>query len=325
LSIVNSPVVSPLLDTAVQEVKPYDAVIGYGKAGVAVYRCDIGAQAGVGPQDFSDFTGRPAGLLGADIYVETTGAAFLPSWTAGDNTGLVATDTMKNVVLHHASLFRGTTVEGLAAWVGTHLLELYADMERIRVSAAHLPFVPLGTSGRGYRRRPPAERSTVCLGRDVTGQPQVEEVVTALDGLRLVRLHGSSFSGFHRDAYTTLPETSDRPLEVGLHAHWWYEDPQDAVSDDLAHWVPAEQMEDLIGATVDEMVSGSIQQLLMAIATRALEAFPALARVWLEGENRTWTSPSLPPPSEGATVHTASLPAHGVLRLDLRRSRPVSP
>ena len=35
-----------------------------------------------------------------------------------------------------------------------------------------------------------------------------------------MKLTGSSFEGFVRDEYTTLPESRDRPLFVHLDVHW---------------------------------------------------------------------------------------------------------
>ena len=39
---------------------------------------------------------------------------------------------------------------------------------------------------------------------------------------------GSSFAGFVRDEYTTLPESSDRPLFIFLDIAWSYEEVEDA-------------------------------------------------------------------------------------------------
>ncbi|MCZ4492544.1 MAG: pucL, partial [Conexibacter sp.] len=41
-------------------------------------------------------------LLAADVSMEVLGQGFLPAYTDGDNTNVVATDTMKNVILRRA-------------------------------------------------------------------------------------------------------------------------------------------------------------------------------------------------------------------------------
>ena len=55
--------------------------IGYGKEAVSVYRTD-----GV------------SSLFAAEIGMTARGEAFLPSYTEGDNTVVVATDSMKNFI-----------------------------------------------------------------------------------------------------------------------------------------------------------------------------------------------------------------------------------
>src|SRR5437588_110537 len=44
-------------------------------------------------------------------------------------------------------------------------------------------------------------------------------------GMHLLKVTGSAFTHFARDAYTTLPERGDRPLYIYLDVHWKYTDP----------------------------------------------------------------------------------------------------
>jgi urate oxidase/2-oxo-4-hydroxy-4-carboxy-5-ureidoimidazoline decarboxylase len=315
----NSPLDATMLDADELDWDGWRATIGYGKGAITAYRCDVPAQVGVSRIPESSFAGRPGPLLAAEVAIETTGPAFFPSWATGDNSALVATDTMKNFTLHRAATYPGTTVEGLAAYVGRALLAEYADMARVRITGRHLPFAPSGPTGLGFQRLArPGLRTTLSVERATQGS-EVTAVMCGLDELRFVRLGGSSFAGFPRDAYTTLPETSDRPLEIGVSVRWWYGDPADASGEDLAAWVPAEAIEDLIGVLVDRVASRSIQQLLTVFARTILERYPSVSRVWLEGENRVWSQPALPPPPGGATVHSAAQPAHGVVRVALAR------
>jgi urate oxidase len=320
----NAPLDAPLLAAPAQRVGDLDLTIGYGKAAVAVYRTEIPAQKGVRSVPESSFTGRDETFLAAELMVETTGTVFLPSWTEGDNSALIATDTMKNFTLAQAATYPGTTVEGLAAWVGRAMLRHYPTLERLRVTGTHLPFVATGPSGLTLRRLPiPAVITTLSFERvqgEPAGEPVLTELVAGVDGLRFGRLRGSAFEGFQRDEYTTLPETSQRPLEIGLSLRWWYGSPEAAVDDDLAGWVPAEQVIDLLGVVADETPSGSIQQMLWAFGQRLLERYPSLQKVWFEGENRTWSPPPLPTPAGGVAVYTHALPAHGVLRLVVERA-----
>jgi urate oxidase len=48
------------------------------------------------------------------------------------------------------------------------------------------------------------------------------DVASGLTGLTLLKTRDSAFSGFPRDAYTTLPETTDRILASSVNATWRY-------------------------------------------------------------------------------------------------------
>lgn len=57
------------------------------------------------------FTGRANTVVGVDVTCEIGGDAFLPSFTDGDNTLVVATDSMKNFIQRHLASYEGTTAE----------------------------------------------------------------------------------------------------------------------------------------------------------------------------------------------------------------------
>ena len=43
-----------------------------------------------------------------------------------------------------------------------------------------------------------------------------------IEGLHVLKTTGSGFSGFSRDEFTTLPETSDRIFATEVQARWQY-------------------------------------------------------------------------------------------------------
>ncbi len=86
--------------------------IRYGKVQVSTYRTYAHPLAGVTPIPESSFRGRANILLAADVDVEVLGENFLPAYTRGDNSNVVATDTMKNFV-HRTTLdYDGATPRG---------------------------------------------------------------------------------------------------------------------------------------------------------------------------------------------------------------------
>ena len=75
----------------------------YGKAEVSTYRTKAAPLVGTPVIPESEYMGRPHDLLAAEIQVLVFGEAFTAAYTDGDNTNVVATDTMKNLI-HTESL-----------------------------------------------------------------------------------------------------------------------------------------------------------------------------------------------------------------------------
>ncbi len=112
----------------------YAYTISYGKLAVPFYRVYARPLSGLRPVPESSFTGRDNVLLAAQVDVEVFGENFLPAYTKGDNTHVVATDSMKNFVLRQALDYDGATLEGFLDVLGHRFLAMYADMEALRLS-----------------------------------------------------------------------------------------------------------------------------------------------------------------------------------------------
>jgi urate oxidase len=295
-------------------------VISYGKEGVTLYRTYARPLVGVPPIPESTFTGRANTLFGLDVAVEVLDQNFLPSYTDGDNTGVVATDSMKNFVLRKGLEFDGATAEGFLRFLGDGLLATYAQMGRLRLTGHELPFEPLAASGALFRRRHDDRAWATLTVERREGSAEVVAHRCGRTDLQLIKTTGSSFARFVRDEHTTLPEVVDRPLFVHVDVFWRYADPADAVGEEPARYVPSEQVRDLCAAVFDELNSKSIQQLVWVIGHRALERFPRLAEVSFVAENRTWDT--FFQSDADPKVRAATDPRPGQGRITLTLSRP---
>ena len=118
--------------------------ITYGKAAVPVYRA-YGTPLD-GPRRRCPSRASPAArtrCLAVEVDVEVFGENFLPAYTEGDNSDVVATDTMKNFILRQGrSSYDGATLEGFLAQLGRGFLETYAEMEALRLSGARAALRP---------------------------------------------------------------------------------------------------------------------------------------------------------------------------------------
>jgi len=262
--------------------------IHYGKAAVSVYRTD-----GVST------------LFAAEVGIDVLGETFMPAYREGDNTLVVATDTMKNFVHATALEFDGDSLEDFLELLGTRFLETYRHVERIRLTAREL----------GFAR----ERDVLFQRRyDDEGVAELELDRTGIldhrcgrRALHLIKLTGSSFAGFTHDEHTTLPERSDRPLFIHLDVHWRHASFHDRVA--------SERVRASVIATFDSFVSKSIQHLVHELGQRLLAEFPQLVEVWFEAQNRLWDTAQVSEADPRVEVYTDPRPPYGVIGLVLRR------
>jgi urate oxidase len=287
--------------------------IGYGKAEVSFYRTRLPALAGVPAIPESSFTGRDNTLFGAQVSIEVFGENFLASYTEGDNTQVVATDTMKNFVYAAALEYRGSTQEGFARDLARRLLETYPQVERVRISSLELPYRALSEKLLSSER---GDRGWVELR---AGRSGLEWLEAGRRDLRLVKLTGSAFQSFARDRYTTLPESVDRPLHIHLDVFWRYADPADAGAERPERYVASEQVRDLVQATFDEFVSMSIQHLVHEMGRRLLERFSLLGEVRFAAQNRLWDTSAAREDDPAVKVYSDPKPAHGTITMTIAR------
>jgi urate oxidase len=285
--------------------------IRYGKADIRFYRSHATPLA-VTPIPESDFTGRDNLLMGGRLTVDVLGEGFWAAYTEGDNSQVVATDTMKNFVYAQTLLYQGATAEGLVAFLAQRFLETYLQMERVRISYEELPY---RSHSDKLLSAAPGDHSSVELEAIRGGVLALE---SGRRDLRLVKLTGSSFVSFARDRYTTLPERPDRPLHIYLDVFWRHADTATATSGRSEGYVAGEQVADHVRHTFDSFVSMSIQHLVHEMGHRLLARFPQLVQVRFEVQNRLWDT-SAESVDGPARVFSDPKPAHGSIGLTLDR------
>jgi urate oxidase/2-oxo-4-hydroxy-4-carboxy-5-ureidoimidazoline decarboxylase len=234
-------------------------------------------------------------VLACEVSVEVLGDNFAPAYTEGDNTNVVATDTMKNFILRESLAYDGTSLEGLLTHLGRRFIDTYPVMEAVRMSARELRFDRLGE--RVYAR-----------SADDYGVAAVEPDGTVRGGrhgMMLLKTRGSAFTRFARDEYTTLPERGDRPLLIRVDADWRYRDDRT---------VESKAVRDHLAATFDDFVSESIQHLVHEMGTRLLADRDEIAEISFTAENHTRD----PVGEDGERkVYTDPFPAQGLITLTL--------
>lgn len=256
----------------------------YGKDEVTVYRVD-------GDR-----------LFACAVRLVVRGEAFTPSYTEGDNSLVVATDSMKNFVHREALEFRGHQLEDFLGQVGERFLARYGHADAVELRGREAVFVRrVG----GVLQRLQDDYAVAELTCHADGT-RLER--SGREGLRLIKLSGSSFAGFVRDEYTTLPESEDRPLFVHLDATWH--------NAEYGKRAPGEEVRKLLISTFSDFYSASIQHLVHEMGVRALDRFGEIDNVAFRAENRLWDTVQ---EGDGVTVYTDARPPFGEITLSLSR------
>jgi len=275
----------------------------YGKDDVIVYRLhrDGHTPAGESP------------VFGASVRLLIYGDAFWPTYETGDNTGLIATDSMKNFLQRETLNFTGFDLESYAHFLAVRFLETYPQVDGAQLTATEIPYRAAPEGAMAFSPAGPDRASArIELHRAAAGFETVE-LRSSIEGFRLLRLGGSAFYGFVRDQYTTLPDIHNRPLHMGLTLDWLYTSTDAAFSNGAV----TAHVRQIVHRTFQNFQSGSIQQIIYQTGTALLAAIPQIAEVNLEAQNRTWDTVA----EQGETlgIFTDARPPVGVLGLTLRR------
>jgi urate oxidase/2-oxo-4-hydroxy-4-carboxy-5-ureidoimidazoline decarboxylase len=256
----------------------------YGKDAVSVYRTD-------GDR-----------LFAAEVRLVIGEEAFVPSYTEGDNSLVVATDSMKNFIHKTALEYEGESLEDLLREIGTRFVASYDHVDVAELRARELEFARRS----GFVHQRLYDDYATAWVRLPRGSEVAER--SGRKSLHLVKLAGSSFANFVRDEHTTLPDAYDRPLFIHLDVEWRNEEVTSRV-DGLA-------IRESLVETFASFESASIQHLVHEMGTRALEQFPGLGSISFEAQNRLWDTAQT---SEASTVYTDARPPFGVIELTLER------
>lgn len=293
--------------------------VAYGKGSVLAYRTYLPPLVGIKEIPESSFKGRSNILFATNIQVKVAGEAFRPSFSEGDNSLIVATDSMKNFIQRHLGSYNGSTMEGFLDYVAKAFLNKYHQISSVELTGDLLSFEKMDVLNDEERlaselvfKQSNNEQSQASLLIERTDHSyEITKQQSSLKNLQLIKVQGNSFSGFIRDEYTTLPEDSNRPLFIYLDIHWVYEHEHDALGDQPGTYVAAEQIRDLAASIFDQTETKSIQHLIYEIGCTILSTFPQLRHVSFESQNHTWDLIVEDIPGSDGKVYTEPRPPYG--------------
>ena len=201
------------------------------------------------------------------------------SYTVGDNSAVLPTDTMKNTVYALAAAGRIRDAESFGLGLARHFLDRNPRLERVRIDLTEHAWgrLPIGgrEHGHAFLRQGPETRTAAVEAdrRDAT-------IDAGLADLVILKSAHSAFAGFPRDQYTTLPETGDRIFATSLTATWRYRD-GDVSFDTAWHAVRRTLLESFA-----EHRSASVQHTLHAMGQAVIDSVDDVTSIHIVMPNK---------------------------------------
>ena len=201
------------------------------------------------------------------------------SYTDGDNTGVLPTDTMKNTVYALAARDGVTEPEAFGVALARHFLDRNPLLRHVRIDLLDHVWGRIHAGGREHgqafvRVGPDSRTARVAGTRDRT------VIDAGVTDLLIMKTGHSAFTSYPRDEFTTLPETRDRILATALTATWRYT----GISSDFGtHW---RAVRSTLLETFAEHDSRSVQHTLHDMGEAVLRCVDVVESIHLIMPNR---------------------------------------
>ena len=205
--------------------------------------------------------------------------AFAPAYTGADNTTVIATDSIKNLVYVVAGEVPAASPEAFVAALAERFLSGYPQVRSVEVAARDAGWVRLIERGRAHPHAFLRDGNGVRVARAEATRDGVA-LSSGVAGLTLMKTGGSGFAGFVRDAVTTLAETTDRLCATSMDATWAWARLPDG---------PGAENDAIVATLVGVFAntdSASLQDSLYRMGEEVLATRPSVARLDLACPNK---------------------------------------
>jgi urate oxidase len=252
--------------------------------------------------------------LTVDVALE---GDFTAAHVDGDNTNLVATDTMKNTVYAFARDRLTGAPEAFGLELARHFAA-YPQVDRATITVREHAWDRVALAGG------PAPDAFTRAG-DMTRLAIVAAtkagagIEAGIEDLTVMKTTKSAFSGFERDRYTTLAETDDRLMATKITALWGYAETAAEAGFDFE--AAFERARSTLLTVLAEHFSPSVQTSIWLMATAILEAVPAIDWVRMVLPNLHHWTVNLEPfgLDNPGVVFTPTTEPHGLIDATVRR------
>jgi urate oxidase len=204
---------------------------------------------------------------------------FETSFTEGDNSNVLPTDTMKNTVYYIARGSKAETIEEFAMELGDYLLANNPQVRGAKVEIQERAWERMvldGTVEATTFKLSGPEVNTVRAVRDKGNEWSIR---SGVDGLTILKTTKSAFTGYIQDKLTTLKPATDRIFGTCMKVKWDYASSKLDFANVRARIIKA-LLKEFAGHN-----SLSVQHTLYGMGKAALEAAPEVERIGLTMPN----------------------------------------
>jgi urate oxidase len=204
---------------------------------------------------------------------------FASSYTKGDNSKLVATDTMKNTVNALSKRHLGREIEKFGLALGEHFLKHYPQIKTATIHLTERLWQRIPVNGRPHRHSFTGSVQEKPFARVVCSRDH-SIVESGIQDLVILKTTESGFEGYPRCEFTTLPETKDRIMATNMTGSWVYAKTPKSFTRSNEKILTA--MLKVFATTY----SPSVQTTLYQMAEAALRIAPEISQVTLKMPNK---------------------------------------
>ncbi len=201
----------------------------------------------------------------------------------GDQASVLPTDSQKNTCFAFARERGVGAIEDYALTLADHFVEDIATVHRAHVDVDEYRWERVAIAGVPHAHtfiRAGHEVRTAAATTEASGPVRKSWVISGVKDLVLLKSTGSEFTGFLKDRYTTLAETTDRILATALTARWRY------LTTDV-DWDDAfGQVRQILLERFAQVHSRALQQTLWEMGSAVLAARDDVAEVRLSAPNK---------------------------------------
>jgi urate oxidase len=213
---------------------------------------------------------------------------FAASFLSSDNSKVIATDSIKNIVSITARDHVSAPTEPFIQAVANYFFDHYRQVTNVTISAQETKWqrIPINGAPHEHAFTKDSNGQTTAT---LTASRTAQELTSGVDNFTILKSTGSGWVNYLMDEVTTLPETTDRIFSTAMNTSWsWATAPADYPTANAK----------ILAAMLQKFAttySPSVQNSLYLMGSAALEAVPEIDKISIACPNKHYLPINLKP------------------------------